>query len=156
MAAETRRAEVARIFGAADRLTTGAARCGSQQGVDDMGQAAKVVNEYLEAFYAGDVERAKRVVADDFSFKGPFVETHTKEAFFESAARLAPIVRGHRLLRQWEEGHEVASVYELRLETPAGSGTVLMSEWHTVRGERLSAGTAMFDSAAFRTLVPAR
>lgn len=120
-----------------------------------MGHASQTVNEYLDAFYTGDVARAKALVADDFSFKGPFVEATNKQAFFESAARLAPIVRGHRLLRQWEDGDEVSSVYELELETSVGSGTVLMSEWHTVRNGRLAAGCVMFDSVAFRALLPA-
>jgi ketosteroid isomerase-like protein len=118
-----------------------------------MGQAAKVVNEYLNAFYTGDVARAQAVVAGDFSFKGPFVTTEGRSEFFESAARLTALVRGHRLLRQWTDGDDVASVFELKLAGPRGSGTVLMSEWHTVRGDELARGSCLFDSAAFRALV---
>jgi predicted SnoaL-like aldol condensation-catalyzing enzyme len=116
--------------------------------------AAKLVNEYLQAFYSGDFGRAGALVSDDFHFKGPFVEVANKEAFFSSAARLAPIVKGHRLLRQWEDGDEVSSVYEVNLETPAGSGAVTMSEWHAVRHAKLISGRIIFDTAAFRALVP--
>lgn len=116
--------------------------------------AAALVNTYLDAFYAGDFGKAGTLVSDDFHFKGPFVEATNKEAFFASAARLALIAKGHRLLRQWEDGGEVSSIYEVNLETPAGKGWVAMSEWHTVRHGKLVSARLILDTAAFRALVP--
>lgn len=113
-----------------------------------------VVNDYLTAFWSGDFPSARAVVADDFSFSGPFLTSEGKAAFFEGAAGLRQIVRGHRVLRQWADGDDVSSVYEVRIETPAGAGQVLMSEWHTVREGAVSVGRVVFDTAAFRTLVP--
>jgi len=121
-----------------------------------MGAAAKIANEYLKAFYSGDVAGARATVTEDFSFTGPFVQTSSRDAFFQSAAPLARIVRGHRLLKQWEDGDDVCSFYELNLETPAGKGAVLMSEWHTVKRSKLVSARVVFDTAAFRALVPTR
>jgi len=121
-----------------------------------MGAAAKIANEYLKAFYSGDVAGARATVTEDFSFTGPFVQTSSRDAFFQSAAPLARIVRGHRLLKQWDDGDDVCSFYELNLETPAGKGAVLMSEWHTVRRSKLVSARVVFDTAAFRALVPTR
>jgi ketosteroid isomerase-like protein len=118
--------------------------------------ASEVVNEYLRSFYSGDFDKAKALVSDDFHFKGPFVEATDKAAFFSSAAPLAKIVRGHRLLRQWADRGEVCSIFDVNLETPAGNGTVTMSEWHTVRDGKLNSGRVILDTAAFRALVPAR
>jgi hypothetical protein len=120
-----------------------------------MGKPTAVVNEYLTAFTTGDFVEARSVVAENFSFRGPFIQTGNREAFFVGAAGLASIVRGHRMLRQWEEGDEVCSLYELKLETPIGAGSVLMSEWHTVRNGELTAGRLVFDTAEFREFVPA-
>lgn len=117
--------------------------------------AAEIVNAYLDAFTAGEFDKARELVADDFSFHGPFIQTDSRDAFFAGAAPLAKIARGHRLLRQWEEGDEVSSLYEFRLETPAGAGAVLMSEWHTVRDGLLRSARLVFDTAEFRTVVPA-
>jgi hypothetical protein len=39
------------------------------------------------------------------------------------------------------------------LETPKGTGSVSMSEWHTVRGGQVAAPRA-FDAAAFLALLP--
>lgn len=120
-----------------------------------MGQASQVVNEYLTAFTSGDFARARTLVADDFSFQGPFIQSDNKEAFFAGAAGLLPIVRGHRLQRQWEDGDDVCSVYELNVETPAGAGSVLMMEWHTVLQGTVRTAQLVFDTAAFRALVRA-
>ena len=116
--------------------------------------SSKLVNEYLQAFYSGNFALARALVSDDFHFKGPFVEAADKEAFFSSAARLATIVKGHRLLRQWEDGDEVSSFFEVNLETPAGKGAVTMSEWHTVRNGKLISGRVILDTAPFRSLLP--
>jgi hypothetical protein len=113
-----------------------------------------LVNRYLAAFYSGDFSAARKLVADDFHFKGPFVEATDRETYFASAARLAPVVKGHRLLRQWEENNEVCSIYEVSLETPAGKGTVTMSEWHTIENGQLRSGHVILDTAAFRALMP--
>lgn len=118
--------------------------------------ADKIVNQYLDAFYSGDFELAKRLVADDFEFRGPFVQARNKDEFFSSAARLAPIVKGHHMLRQWVDSNEVSSIFDVNLQTPAGKGAVTMSEWHKVRGEKLIYGRVILDTTAFRGLVPAQ
>lgn len=114
--------------------------------------ATALVNRYLDAFYTGDFDAAGRALADEFSFCGPFIEVIGRESFLASAGGLRRIVKGHRLLRQWEEEGEVCSIYELRIETPAGAGTVTMSEWHVANDGKLVSGLVLFDTAAFHAL----
>jgi predicted SnoaL-like aldol condensation-catalyzing enzyme len=118
------------------------------------GAAARLATEYLTAFYRGEFDRARAVVAEEFSFRGPFLQVDGRDAFFAGAEGLKPIVRGHRMVRQWEDGADVCSLFEANLQTPAGTGSVLMSEWHIIRGGRLTSGRVVFDTAAFRALVP--
>jgi predicted SnoaL-like aldol condensation-catalyzing enzyme len=113
-----------------------------------------VVNDYLTAFYRGDFERARPLVTEDFSFDGPFVQVHGREEFFASAAALRPVVHGHRLVRQWRDGDHVCSIYDVDVRSPAGAGTVRMSEWHVLRDARLASATVLFDSARLRMLLP--
>ncbi|WP_322780307.1 nuclear transport factor 2 family protein [Frankia sp. Cas4] len=115
-----------------------------------------VVNEYLASFYSGDFTRAAAILAADFSFQGPFLSVEGRDGFLSGAQGLRPVVRGHRLLRQWQDGHEVCSIYEVDLSTLAGSGSVVMSEWHTVRAGQLASGRVVFDTAPFHALMPAR
>ena len=114
----------------------------------------RVVSAYLDALYAGDFENARRLVADDLSFSGPFIQVDRADAFFASAKPLRQFVRGHRTIKQWENGNEVSTLYEMNLETPAGKGSVLASEWNTVRSGKIVRAMLVFDTAAFRKVVP--
>ncbi|HEV3187766.1 MAG TPA: hypothetical protein VGZ04_06930 [Acidimicrobiales bacterium] len=116
-------------------------------------RALDVVNAYLTSFYSGDFEEAKTVVSDDFVFAGPFLQVESKALFFEGAQGLRPIVRGHRLLRQWTDADNVSSIYDVDFETPNGTGSIVMSEWHVIRNDEIVSGRVIFDSAAFRSLV---
>ncbi len=121
---------------------------------DASAETTAAVNEYLTAFYRGDFDRAAAVVADGFCFEGPFLQVTGKDAFFAGAQGLRQVVRGHRLVRQWADGNEVSSLYEVDLATQAGQGSVLMSEWHKVDAGQITSGRVVFDTAAFRALLP--
>ncbi len=78
-----------------------------------------------------------------------------KDAFFEAVSDMASIFKGHTILKQFEDGNEVCSIYDLEIEAPAGAGSVTMSEWCTVQDGRLTSARLVFDTAAFNALVPA-
>ena len=115
---------------------------------------ATVFNAYLDAFTSGDLDAAYALIADDFVFEGPMLQSVGKAAFVEGSRGLQPIARGHTLLRQFEDGDEVCSLYDFDVETPAGSGSVTMAEWNVVRDGRLASARLVFDTAAFAALMP--
>jgi hypothetical protein len=115
-----------------------------------------IVNAYLDAFYSGDVSKAKGLVTEAFRFKGPFVQAEGRDAFFASAAGLFPIVKGHRMLHQWSDRDEVCSVFEMMLETPLKKGGMPVCEWHTLADGKLIAGRAMLEVMDFRAFMPPR
>ena len=116
--------------------------------------AAQVVRDYLAAFYGGDFETARELLADDLTFRGPFVEVDSADAFLASAQPLRPILKGHRLVKQWQDDDQVSTLYEMSLETPAGTGSVLVAEWNAVRDGKVASAALVFDTAAFRELLP--
>src|SRR5258708_16505377 len=79
---------------------------------------AEVASAFLPAFYTADFEAARALLAEDFSFSGPFVQVRGRDPFLDRAAGLKPIVRGHRLLLQWADSDEICSWYDLNLQTP--------------------------------------
>lgn len=117
---------------------------------------AETASAYLTAFWAGHFDAARALLAADFSFSGPFVQVRGRDPFLASAAGLRPVIRGHRLLRQWADGDEVCSWYDVDLETPVTSGSVTMSEWHTAVGGKLTSGRVVFDAVAFRAFLPSQ
>jgi predicted SnoaL-like aldol condensation-catalyzing enzyme len=117
--------------------------------------AADAFCGYLDRFTSGDVAGAAELLADDFSFHGPMLQSEGKAAFIEGASGLGPIVRGYKMLRQWGEGDEVCSLYDFNIETPAGAGAITMAEWSTVRDGKLASSRVIFDTAAMAALMPA-
>jgi ketosteroid isomerase-like protein len=116
--------------------------------------SAQVFRDYLDRFTAGDLQGAGDLLAEDFSFSGPMLEVEGRDAFLAGASGLAPIVRGNQMLRQWEDGEEVCSVYEFKVETPAGAGSIPMTEWVHVRDGKLLSARLIFDTARMAALLP--
>jgi len=117
--------------------------------------SAEVFRQYLDRFTAGDLAGARDLLAEDFSFHGPMLRSDGRDAFLEASSGLGPIVRGNKMLRQWEDGEEVCSVYEFKVETPAGAGSIPMTEWVRVRDGRLVSARLIFDTAEMAALMPA-
>jgi hypothetical protein len=117
--------------------------------------SAHVYREYLDRFTAGDLPGARDLLAEDFSFHGPMLQAEGRDAFLEGASGLGPIVRGNEMLRQWEDGEEVCSVYEFKVETPIGAGSIPMTEWVRVKDGKLVSARLIFDTAQMAALMPA-
>jgi YHS domain-containing protein len=110
----------------------------------------EVVNAYLVAYTSGDVDRAVSLVSEDFSFQGPMQATAGRSALRKIVAHVAANARGHQVLRQWQDGDEVCTVYQLRVETGREATSVLVSEWNTVRGGLVASSLMLFDTGPFR------
>jgi ketosteroid isomerase-like protein len=117
--------------------------------------AAQVFREYLDRFTTGDMDGVRELLAEDFSFEGPMLQAEGRDAFLEGASGLGRVVRGNQMLRQWEDGEEVCSVYEFKIETPAGAGSIPMTEWVRVRDGKLASARLIFDTAQMAALMPA-
>jgi hypothetical protein len=75
-------------------------------------------------------------------------------AFLEGSAPLGPIMRGAEIHRQWEDGGELCSFYDFKIETPAGAGSIPMAEWNSFRDGKLASARLIFDTAAMAALMP--
>ena len=110
----------------------------------------EIVNEYLAAYTCGDVDRAAWLVSEDFSFKGPMQATAGRSALNKIVAHVAGSSRGHRVLRQWQDGDDVCTLYQFNVGTGAKATSVLVSEWNTVRGGLVASSLMVFDTGPFR------
>lgn len=103
-------------------------------------KSSDVFNAYLNAFTSGDIDTARQYIADDFTFHGPLVKADGKQAFFDSISPdLIAMTRGYKMLRQFEDGDELCSIYEFNLETPVAKGAIYMTEWSKVRAQGVEA-----------------
>jgi hypothetical protein len=116
---------------------------------------ADVFQSYLERFTAGDVEGAAEYLVEDFRFEGPVLTANSRADFLAGAAQLGPIVRGCEMHRQWVDGDQVCSIYDFKIETPLGPGSIPMAEWSVVRDGQLVSSRLLFDTATMAALMPA-
>lgn len=112
------------------------------------GDAAAVVQRYLEVFLSGDIDAAQRLVRRDFRFRAPLIEVGSRDTWFAGAEAKMRYIRGFRVLRQWHEGADVSTLYELDVRTAAGSAHLLVHEWHTVEDGQLASSVMLFDTSA--------
>ena len=82
--------------------------------------AAKVVNEYLDAYTSGDVETAASLVSEDFSFHAPMQASVGRDALRRMVAHVAPNARGCRILREPPESmSQVVGRHRAGVKLPA-------------------------------------
>jgi ketosteroid isomerase-like protein len=115
---------------------------------------AEIFRTYLERFSSGDVDGAAELLAEEFAFDGPILQAKDKAEFLAGSATAAAMARGCTIRRQWADGDEVCSVYDFKVETPAGAGDIAMAEWSVIRGGKLVSSRLLFDTAAMAALMP--
>ena len=77
-------------------------------------------------------------------------ESVGRDALRRMVAHVARDACGCRILRQWQQGGEVCSLYEFHVKTGTGPTSVLVSEWNTVRGGQVVSSLMVFDTGPFR------
>lgn len=115
---------------------------------------ADTFESYLKRFTSGDVEGAAELLDDAFAFHGPMVQADNKADFLAGTEGLLPIVRGYEMHRMFVDGNDVCALYDFKVETPVGSGSIYMSEHSVVRDGKLVSSRLLFDTAAFMALMP--
>lgn len=75
-----------------------------------MSAPSDIVTAYLTAFTSGDLDQARALVSDGFSFQGPRGGADGGDAFIAASEWIVPYLRGVRILRQWEDGEDVSTL----------------------------------------------
>ena len=100
---------------------------------------AEIFRAYVARFTSGDREGAAELLTEEFRFHGPMLRSEGKEVFLEGSAGLCQIMCGVEVHRQWEEGDELCSIYDFRIETPVGAVSIPMAELSRDRVQELIA-----------------
>jgi hypothetical protein len=115
---------------------------------------AEIFRAYLERFTNGDIDGAAELLDNDFTFDGPILQSTGKAEFLAGSSMAAAMARGCEIHRQWTDGDSVCSVYDFKVETPLGSGSIPMAEWGELKDGRLVSSRLIFDTANMAALMP--
>mgnify|MGYP003702440845 CR=1 FL=1 len=114
-----------------------------------------IFEQYLDRFTSGDLDGAAELLDESFNFRGPMLQADNKSDFLAGTEGLLPIVKGYEMHRVFTDGNDVCAIYDFKVETPAGAGSIPMTEWSVVRNGKLVSSQLLFDTAAFAALMPA-
>lgn len=108
-----------------------------------MGQALDLVNRFLQS-------QDPSFLADDFQFLGPVDQTTGIDAFMKLNAGFFPLVTGMRMLKQFEQGSDVCSLYEMDLTSPSGTSLTLhIADWVVVESGKMVKERIYYDAREF-------
>ncbi len=114
----------------------------------------QTVTKFLQAFMSGNIEKASAMTRDDFSFHAPLLERiGDKHAYFAGADKKTRFIEAFRILRQWADGDDVSTLYELDIRTAKGAATMAVSEWHTIKAGQVASTFMVFNATAEAALL---
>jgi ketosteroid isomerase-like protein len=115
-----------------------------------METATDVVNRFYQATSARRAQDLPALVADDVTFVGPLMRATGSHEFVAMNEQLLGFHAGTRMLRQFENGDDVCSIYELDMSTPAGGSlSITMADWIRVADGKIASQRIYFDPRAF-------
>lgn len=112
-----------------------------------MGQALDTVNHFMQS-------QDTSLLADDFKFIGPVDQTNGIEAFMKLNQSFFPMVTGMRMLKQFENGEDVCSIYEIDYKPPNGNVlTLKIADWVVVKNGKVVEERLYYDAREYAAAV---
>jgi len=106
----------------------------------------ELANMYMKVFYGGgSIESLKDLFSDKFSFKGPFYEFSSADAYIESLKSEPPKDFEYKIIEAYENDTSACLVYQFskhNISTP-------MTQIFEVANGKISNILLVFDTAAF-------
>jgi ketosteroid isomerase-like protein len=115
-----------------------------------MGKALEVVNRFYDATENRRGKGLENILAEDVVFAGPLKKCSGSREYIEFAKQFIQMHRATRMLKQFENGSDVCSIYEMDIATPAGGMITLeLTDWIKVSGNRVAAQKIYYDPREF-------
>lgn len=115
-----------------------------------MEQAKDVVQGFQKAMGQGDWGAARRCLADDLQFVGPFESFTRADDYLAALQKLHHIIVRVEPRKMFVDGEDVCMLYDMVTNTPAG--TAYVSEWYKVKGGKVASVRVVFDARPFAPL----
>jgi len=105
-----------------------------------------IVQKYLDSFYGeAPLEEMKSLLADDLSFKGPFYEFDSAEAYFDALVANSPRDARYRILDMYQKDNSVCLIYQF---SKPGVETTMVQIFE-IKGDKIARIRLIFDPAVF-------
>lgn len=112
----------------------------------------EIVSTFLEGFNdPTKIPASLDLLAEDYHFKNPIMETHTKAEFIELAAKIGEVVTGLEMITIAESSDWVGAFYTFHTDIP-GLESTDGSEWFRIEDGRIKESRLIYDASEWRKL----
>jgi hypothetical protein len=112
----------------------------------------KIVETFLSGFNNPEkLPEAIALLADDYKFKDPTKEDHSKAEFLETAKELAKVLTGVEVIKIAENDESVAVLYNFKSNIE-GLENNLGSEWFTLENGLIKESQLVYDATEWRSV----
>jgi ketosteroid isomerase-like protein len=118
-----------------------------------MADAARVAEDFFAAWTGKDFDRARSLLHDDLSFRGPIDSFDDADAYMGAIRGLSQIVTGADKRKVFVDGDDVCVIYDLETGPVPSAPT---AEWYRVRDGRIASIQVFFDARPFAPLFEGR
>lgn len=109
-----------------------------------------IVKTFLEGFNNPEkLPESLTLLADNYHFKDPIMEHHSKAEFIESAKELGKVLTGVEVLRIAESGSWVGVSYNFKSNIQ-GLENNIGSEWFRIENGKIQESELVFDATKWR------
>ncbi|TYA71623.1 hypothetical protein [Seonamhaeicola marinus] len=105
-----------------------------------------IVIKFLNGFNNPEhIQESIDLLTDDYSFKNPFVNLNSKEAFLELAKSISQVITEVNILATNTNGTSVAVIYEFKSALP-GVENNIASEWFETENNMIKSSILIYDA----------
>jgi ketosteroid isomerase-like protein len=115
-----------------------------------MGKALETVNRFYDTTENKKGEGLETLLANDMTFIGPLMKTSGAEEYINSTKQFLQMHKATRMLKQFENGNDVCSIYEMDITTPGGGMITLeLTDWIQVANGKVVMQKIYYDPRDF-------
>ena len=104
-----------------------------------MKNASQIVIHFYDVCNKKQGQELEKLVAEDIIFEGSLMRLSGASQYLQTVGPFLKFHKGMRMLRQFEDGEHVCSIYEMDLGTPAGGVmTSAFADWTRVANGKIA------------------
>lgn len=115
-----------------------------------MGKALETTNRFYEITESKKGKGLEDMIAKDMTFDGPLMKFNGAKEYIESTKQFLQMHRATRMQKQFENGNDMCSIYEMDVATPAGGMITLeIVDWVQVANGKVARQKIFYDPREF-------
>jgi predicted SnoaL-like aldol condensation-catalyzing enzyme len=116
-----------------------------------MGEALDTVNRFYDLTNnKNEVKGLEQMLSQNMTFVEPLMKTAGSSNYIEMLGQFVKFHKSWKMLRQFENGDDVCSIYEVTLGTPRdGSFSVVIADWIRISSGKIIEQRIYYDPRKF-------